>query len=94
MSIPTIGRIVHYILSDDDLAKLASAGAHNPNNGQRVAPAIITAVWGSTTVNLRVFVDGAENPLSVTSSQLADGIEGLAPVEPMPKGRWFWPPRV
>ena len=48
---PTIGRIVHYVQK-----KPAGYG-----EGVVHLPAIVTAVWGETCVNLQVFTDGTNS---------------------------------
>jgi hypothetical protein len=48
---PTIGRIVHYVQNKP--AGYGDALVH--------LPAIITAVWGDTCVNLQVFTDGTNS---------------------------------
>lgn len=78
MAVPSIGRIVHYTLKEDE----------NDINGARVFPAIITAVHGQTMVNLRLFVDSWQStaPEWRTSVDFKRG-EGQHDV-------WEWPPRV
>jgi hypothetical protein len=85
---PSIGRIVHFVQN-----KPSGFG-----EGVRVhLPAIITAVWGDTCVNLQVFTDGSNseqgpnsNPPSVkwiTSAQI-DESENPQPYT------WHWPEKV
>jgi hypothetical protein len=81
--IPSVGRIVHYVLRNDD----RNAGQHRP--------AIITRVWdpvphAGSAVQLQVFTDGSndglENVVWRTSvMQDATGEHG---------GSWHWPERV
>ena len=68
---PTIGSVVIYHCSEEQKEKM--------NNYQDFAPAIVTAVWGDTCVNLKVLLDGTEN-LWVTSAQLGDE-----------EYQWNWP---
>lgn len=70
--LPTIGRIVIYTMPDH---------LKNSVNGnkQDKLPAMIVAVWSTTTVNLKVITDG-QNDLWVTSAS-----EGQQP------GQWHWP---
>ena len=85
---PTIGRIVHYVQE--------KPAAYQPKDGPKLMvhlPAIITAVWGDTCVNLQVFTDGTnsddQNMAAVkwiTSSTL-DANE-----TPQPR-TWHWPER-
>jgi hypothetical protein len=70
---PSIGRIVIYHFPASDI---------NLNNGLLVAPAIITAVWGDTCVNLKVLADNAHDQW-LTSRNLGEG-----------PGQWSWPERV
>jgi hypothetical protein len=55
---PSIGRIVIYNTNTEDREIFAVNG--NPSNK---LPAIITAVWNDTQVNLQVFVDGSKGPV-------------------------------
>ena len=53
---PSIGRIVHYVQE--------KPACYQPKEGPRLMvhlPAIITAVWGDTCVNLQVFTDGTNS---------------------------------
>lgn len=56
---PTIGRIVHYVLSEHDGVHKGD-GPYRSAEGQ-IASAIITAVWGDTCVNLQVILDGSNH---------------------------------
>ena len=76
--VPSIGRIVHYNVSDGDSADLK-------HNYSETLPAIIVRVWSDRTVNLKVFTDGP-NDVWLTSRELED--------EPGQEGRWSWPPYV
>ena len=88
---PTIGRIVHFVQQ--------KPASYQPKEGSRLLihlPAIITAVWGDTCVNLQVFTDGSNseegpnsNPPSVkwiTSVSL--NAEGTQPYT------WHWPEEI
>ncbi|MEA4981410.1 MAG: hypothetical protein VB066_01705 [Paludibacter sp.] len=56
---PAIGRIVTYTTSDSDKNQMKAAGAISGGcNVQDKLPAIITAVWSETCVNLKVICDG------------------------------------
>lgn len=55
MPTPALGRTVHTFV-DPAL-----------NNGSNVAAAMIVRVWSESLVNLRVFVDGKSDVLSMTS---------------------------
>lgn len=85
--VPTIGRIVHYILSAADAAKVNSQRlpdhANSADEGD-VYPMLIVRVWGKTpeaAVNGQVFIDG-DFTLWVTSATLGEG----------PR-HYFWPVR-
>lgn len=84
---PTIGRIVHYVQRKPAI--------YQPKEGPVSLvhlPAIITAVWGDTCVNLQVFTDGTNSDDQnmsavkwVTSSSLDDtGTQERS---------WHWPER-
>ena len=80
---PTIGRIVHFVQKKP--AGYGDALVH--------LPAIITAVWGESCVNLQVFTDGTNSdemnmaPVKWVTSASLD-----ASNEPQP-GTWHWPER-
>jgi hypothetical protein len=77
---PTIGRIVIYTPSDSDKAKMEAASKIKGGcNVMDKLPAVITAVWGDTCVNLKVICDGNLD-LWVTSATQGE--------EPM---NWNWP---
>lgn len=93
---PTIGRIVHYTLSEQDQQRI-TANQNRPltdgrsplaNSAQPgdVFPAVIVRVWDrnpeAPLCNLHVLLDG-ELTAWVTSRP-----EGTGP------GTWVWPPRV
>jgi hypothetical protein len=83
---PTIGRIVHFVQKKPE--QYGSGVVH--------LPAIITAVWGDSCVNLQVFTDGSNsepgpnaNPPStkwITSATL--DASGQQPMS------WHWPEKV
>lgn len=93
--IPTIGRIVHYILNDGDVriigmrrTKAVGQGEHpgNPVHAGNVFPAIITRVWDEvpteeSIVQLQVFLDGYDQ---AWASSVHQGME---------IGQWFKPPQ-
>jgi len=83
---PTIGRIVHFVQKTSEW------------NGGRIVhlPAIITAVWSETSVNLHVMTDGSNsegdgvnfrNTKWKTSVNLDDSETPAAET-------WHWPERV
>jgi hypothetical protein len=80
--IPSIGRIVHYTLSEDDAkwvkqhrADTSGAFVGNRPAAGDVYPMLITRTWGSTedsAVQGQVFLDGNDT-LWVTSATQGDG---------------------
>lgn len=87
MSTPTIGRFVHYALSDQDAeAILLRRGGTGLGGNAAVAgdvyPAVVVRTFGGGAVNLKVLLDG-EDSYWATSR-----VEGDEP------GQWVWPPRV
>lgn len=90
MQLPTIGRIVHYTLSAQDVNAIkngrlvASTGSHQANDvaAGQVYPAIVVRTFGGDAANLRVFLDGIDLYWA-TSRGEGDG-----------EGQWIWPPRV
>lgn len=80
---PSIGRIVHYMLSADDARRITTQrkGAHAGDGGGnfveegQVYPMLIVRIWGETeqsSVNGQVFLDGNDT-LWVTSAGQGDG---------------------
>lgn len=81
---PTIGRIVHYTLSQIDAnlihSRRTSRGvAYNTVNAGDVYPALIVRTFGGHAVNLQVMLDG-EDTYWACSRMLGDG-----------PGTWAWP---
>lgn len=68
---PTIGRIVIFHCDENQKKSL--------NNHQNDAPAVITAVWGESCVNLKVIADGEAN-IWITSVTEGTG-----------ERQWSWP---
>ncbi|HEY9354265.1 MAG TPA: hypothetical protein VIP28_13475 [Nocardioides sp.] len=84
---PSIGRIVHYKLSEGDVAYIQSKHQDRSSCNQASAgemyPALVVRVWGSgESVNLQVFLDGD------CSYWATSRVEGDA------AGTWRWPERV
>jgi hypothetical protein len=85
---PTIGRIVHYTLSDYDAKEISSRrnekGTPDGNFVERgqTYPAMIVRTFGGDHVNLQVFLDGTDTYWATSRSEGA-GV-----------GHWTWPPRV
>ena len=103
---PSLGRIVLYYEGDMELGAalrpmqgaetvedLMRRGRGLPGtNGHREHPAIITAVWSDTCVNLTVFFDCKSAERRSSASYLPDEVfaDGLHCVN----SGWRWPPRV
>lgn len=90
---PTVGRIVHYQLSDGDVALIDRHGIdrmgrtdRNAARAGQVYPAMVVAVFDPSTgsANLKVFLDGGAGAEYWATSR----VEGDEP------GQWSWPPRV
>lgn len=88
---PSIGRIVHYTLTQPDADQInrqrADGTPHTGNHAQEgdVYPAMIVRIFGETpesAVNLQVFLDGNDT-FWATSRTLGDG-----------PFHWAWPERV
>ena len=81
---PTIGRIVHVNISPDP-------------DRPAIRPAIITAVWSDYCVNVRLFLDGAnDQPYVEGLSHFADHPEWLTSIErslndAVAFRQWCWP---
>jgi hypothetical protein len=88
--LPSIGRIVHYKPSVEDVQAINQRRLEDPTSGNRinigdVFPMMITRVWGNeptSAVNGQVFLDGGD-VLWVTSVSFGEG----------PR-KFVWPPRV
>lgn len=88
---PTVGRIVHYRLSEQDVERINAmradaGGSGNTHNVGDVVPLIIVRVWGSeetSAFNGRAILDGPHPDLWVTSTCFGDGPRQCA-----------WPPRA
>jgi hypothetical protein len=84
---PTIGRIVHFVQE--------KPASHQPKEGPRVLvnlPAIITAVWGETCVNLQVFTDGTNSDeMNMAAVKWVPLASLDASETPQPR-TWHWPP--
>jgi hypothetical protein len=84
---PTIGRIVHYRLSDEDVGRARALPTIqiNPVSFGDTYPAIVVRAFGAASdgeANLQVFLDG-QAQLWVTSAKPGTG-----------PGTWSWPPRA
>ncbi|MEU6340287.1 hypothetical protein ABZ883_04960 [Streptomyces sp. NPDC046977] len=89
-AVPTIGRVVRYRLSADDVRAIArqwdETGARgNPVKAGEQYPAVIVRVWGDTAqaaCSLHVHLDGPDLYWA-TSRHVGDQ-----------NGNWSWPPRA
>lgn len=81
---PTIGRIVLYHTTEEERKAMENSFKDRgySQNVAKVLPAIVVAVWGSTSINLKVFVDGY-GELWKTSVNLVNSDN--------PEGNWEWP---
>jgi hypothetical protein len=96
--LPTIGRVVHYKLGEQDAdainqrrrdfaaARASNTGfvAHVGNTVRAgdVFPAFVVATFGSAAANLQVFLDGND---TYWATSREDGAE---------PGQWSWPTRA
>lgn len=92
---PSVGRIVHYCLSEDDCEKInyqrtRTIGLSRGNAVHRadIYPATIVRVNAGDSVNLQVHLDGPDTHWATSRESGPDGTTGSL------EGRWFWPPRV
>lgn len=78
---PTIGRIVVYQTTEEDknYFRLLSAKWNTTNVSEQL-PAIVTAVWSETCINVQVMLDGSQGTMWKTSISQGDG-----------EGQWSWP---
>lgn len=92
---PSIGRVVHYVLSDGDGVKSHAVGEHRPAIVVRVWPGEYGTNECPDGVNLQAMIDGSND---------IDGAHGAGclllwktsiPYSSEPKpGTWHWPERV
>lgn len=87
---PTIGRIVHFVQEKPPQYQAAE--------GPKVfahLPAIITAVWGDSCVNLQVFTDGSNSEIDGTNFRSVKWVTSATLDESAtPQARtWHWPER-
>lgn len=93
---PTVGRIVMYVLSENDQL--------THECGTNVLPAMIVKVWSDTCVNLKVFNNGpndfwrtsvVENTGSAVSADKKEedvnGIGAIVDCVYYPSYSWHWP---
>jgi hypothetical protein len=85
---PTIGRIVHYTLSEYDatsIEQMPGRPNRNPVAAGQTYPAVIVRIFGDNPgshVNLQVFLDG---DCSYWATSRKEGTE---------PGTWAWPARI
>lgn len=79
----TVGRIVHYTLSDQDVRLIAERDriGNGVQEGQ-VYPAIVVRTFGKHGANLQVFLDGDDTYWATSR------LEGEGP------NTWAWPQKV
>lgn len=77
---PTIGRIIHYVITESDIARIPWGGG-NAAPGQ-VVPAIVVSDVGNGALSLHAF---PEAQTSVWVYARGEGTEA---------GQWSWPPVV
>ncbi len=88
---PSIGRIVHYVQEKPP--------QYQPTDGPKQfvhLPAIVTAVWGDTCVNLMVFTDGSNSEVDGTNFRCCKWVTSATLDEaetPQPR-TWHWPEKV
>lgn len=81
---PTIGRIVHFV---------QKRIYGSPEQPLITLPAIITAIWSDTCVNLMVFTDGTNSDDSNTVNCKWITSSNLDESENPQERTWHWPPR-
>jgi hypothetical protein len=85
MPVPSIGRIVHYTLSKQDVLVIGSQNrlGNHVSEGD-VYPAVVVRKFdpSTTTLNLQVLLDGNDSYWATSR------VEGEGP------NTWAWPPRV
>jgi len=87
--LPSVGRIVHYRLSQADADAIAfertklMGAPRNPATTGDVYPAVVVRVNGGLSVNLQVKLDGPDTHWATSRNYSAET-----------QGCWFWPPRV
>jgi hypothetical protein len=86
---PTIGRIVHFVQEKPP--------QYQSTEGPKVLvhiPAIITAVWGDTCVNLQAFTDGSNSEIDGTNFRSVKWITSVTLDDSGTQPRtWHWPER-
>lgn len=86
---PTIGRIVHFVQD--------KPSQYQPKDGPKIQahlPAIITAVWGNTCVNLMVFTDGSNSEEDGTNFRCCKWVTSASLDDTGTQARsWHWPER-
>lgn len=84
---PTIGRVVHYTLTDADAyliqqRRTTDGTVANTTVEGQTYPATVVRTFGGEAVNLQVHLDGPDTYWATSRT------EGDGP------GHWIWPPRV
>lgn len=95
---PTIGRIVHYMLTEIDVQRIeaqrqrtVSSGSNDVHVGE-IYPAIVVRSFPAYAdgerhrANLQVLLDGSDTYWATSAEE--------GPQDTPPAGCWFWPPRL
>ena len=81
---PTIGRVIIYKPTEAEQNEMKfNLVTLQSCNKQVELPGIVVAVWGESTINAQVFLDGHPGLLWKTSITQGDG-----------EGQWNWPVKV
>lgn len=82
---PTVGRIVIYSCTKQEQEVF--------NNHQQTAPAVITAVWSDTCVNLKILHDGSYDRWKTSVTKFNPDVKGMDGFS-YTEGVWDWPDRI
>ncbi|MFC3988708.1 hypothetical protein [Actinoplanes siamensis] len=87
MPLPTVGRIVHYTLTQHDADAIQARRAEavttaNMTGEGQTLPAVVVRTFGGDAANLQVLLDGPDTYWATSRT------EGEGP------GHWAWPPRA
>ena len=94
MQTPTIGRIVHYVLSAQDAQQIEAARKASGTFGNHVqegtlTTAVIVAVWPGDLCNLKVLLDGPDTFWALSRPRHSEEVKS-----PCPAFYWTFPPRA
>lgn len=89
IALPSIGRIVHYRLSEYDAEMINGVRNHPDGHGRgntavagQAFPAMVVHTFGGHAANLQVFLDGTDTYWATSRTTGDDN------------GQWRWPARV